>query len=116
MSSPHDDQSKKADMPKPQMRVINIPLRRNNSILRFYPSIISDAKLPMYQTTMATCQLYRQYTFGPYPEPRVHVMLSSLARRNPKFGYGYHGVKMLPLPIDLVPEFEELAKVREWRR
>ncbi|GMH83199.1 hypothetical protein TrST_g5124 [Triparma strigata] len=37
-------------------------------------------------------------------------MLSSTARQYPSLGYSYHGVKMRTLPIDLVPEFETLAR------
>ncbi|GMH53586.1 hypothetical protein TL16_g01483 [Triparma laevis f. inornata] len=37
-------------------------------------------------------------------------MLSSSARTSPNLGYNYHGVKMLPIPIDLVPEFELLSR------
>ena len=124
MTSPHGDKEADEAVPpplegygaptstQPKLRVVNIPLRRNNSTLRFYPSIITNSDLPRYQSTMATCQLYRQYTFGGgnYLEPRVHVMLSSSSRRRPTLGYSYHGVKMRPLPIDLVPEFEGLAK------
>ena len=100
---------KKDSQAKP-FNVVSIPLHRNSSTLRFYPSLVPKDELPLYKKRMEECQLYRQYTFGPYLEPRVHVMLSSTARQYPSLGYSYHGVKMRTLPIDLVPEFETLAR------
>lgn len=58
------------------LHVINIPLNRNSSTLRFYPNIIPKVELSKYKRIMEECQLYRQYTFGPYLGENCYVPLS----------------------------------------
>ena len=53
---------------------------------------------------MLACQIYRQYTFGIHPEPRVHVLLGA-----PGTGYRYHGISMKAYPPAAVPAVSALA-------
>ena len=91
--------------------VIELPLHRNNATLRFYPNILPPPARATQKTFMETTTIFRQYKFGMFDEPRVHVMLSSThdSKTNPNPGYRYHGVNMKSLPLRHFPAVHSLA-------
>ena len=96
---------------------IEIPLRRGGR-LRVFPNFLADGRRSKVFDSAEKCPHYRQYTAQtevPYVEPRVHVLLSSQAKRPGQddevgVGHVYRGVSVKAKPLSLVPEVESLAQ------
>ncbi|KAG5178310.1 hypothetical protein JKP88DRAFT_248192 [Tribonema minus] len=73
---------------------VMINLNRGGRIL-FWPGLVEEERRRQLQEAMLRCAAYRQYTFGMYLEPRVHVLLGDDTTK----GYLYHGVSLQCQPI-----------------
>lgn len=96
---------------------IEIPLRRGGR-LRVFPNFLADGRRSKVFDSAEKCPYYRQYTSQtevPYVEPRVHVLLSSQAKKTEMdnevgVGHVYRGVTVKAKPLSLVPEVESLSQ------
>lgn len=96
---------------------IEIPLRRGGR-LRVFPNFLADGRRSKVFDSAEKCPYYRQYTAQtevPYVEPRVHVLLSSQAKKTEMdnevgVGHVYRGVTVKAKPLSLVPEVESLSQ------
>ena len=91
------------------INVVEIPLRRFGAVIKFYPKLLAGTEKEKLKKFMNDCRMYRQYRFGMFNEPRVHVMLSEMHAKVPTVGYKYHGVNMKSLPLAMFPTIHQLA-------
>ena len=80
-----------------------ITLNRGGKIT-VHDQMISMEEQKRLSESMHQYRKYRMYSIHGFVEPRLHALLSSHANSN--LGFGYHEVKMKPMPLSDVPEIE----------